>query len=171
MSTEVKSYDSLHLPPNVISRVDVARLVAEAERIDNLYTADAAHTKVGDTHHEDIRFTDQFAAFIEANSITLDDSHVRTVLIKELRQLHHKVPTMHMTFAVTADPEGLAQLTDWLRKNVHPQVVIETGLQPGLVAGAYVRTPNHIYDFSVRAALREHESVLTDELEALRVAK
>ena len=88
-----------------------------------------------------------------------------------LRILKDKVPVLHMTFSVTADVESLQTLTQWVRNSVHPQAVIAVGLQPSLVAGVYLRTPNHIHDFSVRGALEGRHGLLIEELETLRGSK
>lgn len=72
-----------------------------------------------------------------------------------------------MTFAVTADPESLERLARWFRESIHPQVVIATHLQPSLIAGVYLRTPNHVHDFSLRGALAGKHGLLVNELEAL----
>jgi F0F1-type ATP synthase delta subunit len=73
-----------------------------------------------------------------------------------------------MTFAVTADPESLQQLALWLRTTINPQAVIAVGLQPSLVAGVYLRTPNHVHDLSLRAMLKNGRGLLVEELGALR---
>jgi F0F1-type ATP synthase delta subunit len=75
-----------------------------------------------------------------------------------------------MTFAVEADRESLMQLAQWVRETVHPQAVIAVGLQPGLIAGVYLRTPNHVHDLSLRAALDGGHEILVNDLEALRGA-
>jgi F0F1-type ATP synthase delta subunit len=51
---------------------------------------------------------------------------------------------------------------------VHKQAVIEVGLQPALIAGVYIRTPNHVQDLSLRAMLKGGRDILIKELEALR---
>jgi F0F1-type ATP synthase delta subunit len=61
----------------------------------------------------------------------------------------------------------LQELIAWLRSSVHPQAVISVGLQPALVAGVYLRTPNHVHDLSMRAVLKKSRGLLTKELEAL----
>jgi F0F1-type ATP synthase delta subunit len=92
-------------------------------------------------------------------------------LIQHLRKLKDSVPIIHMTFATQADRDSLQQLAQWLRTEVHPQAVIGVGLQPALVAGVYVRTPNHIHDLTIRGKLESSRGVLVQELEALSGAK
>jgi F0F1-type ATP synthase delta subunit len=156
------------LPASVVTKVDVARLAIEAERIDNELTASDVRSKIGSTAQVKPVMTQQFSDFIQQNNVSLDNSHDRTDLIKQLRQLKDRVPMIHMTFAVTADLESLQQLTQWLRTSVHPQAVIAVGLQPALVAGVYLRTPNHVHDLSLRAMLDGGHDLLVEELGALR---
>ena len=165
----VKTHDKFILPPSVVSRLDVSRLVSELERVDNELTGDSIRHKV-DEGHEVVKpqLSEQLNDFLNANKLNLDNDHGRSELIKEVRLLKDHVPVIHMTFAVTADRESLATLMSWLRESVHAQVVVAIGLQPALVAGVYMRTPNHVHDFSMRARLKENHSKLVGVLEELR---
>lgn len=174
--TSTQPYSAYLLPPNVVYKADVAHLVSELERVDNDYTAKAARQKIetppsSADDQSPLRLSDQLTAFLDLNQLTLDDSHRRSELITQLRLLKNAVPVLHMTFAVTVEPEELLRLTDWVRRSLHPQAVIEIGLQPGLVAGMYLRTPNKVHDFSLRSQLKAHHNDLTQQLEALRVGK
>jgi hypothetical protein len=164
----VKTHETFVLPPNVVSRVDVSRLVSEVERVDNELTAAAVRGKIGEAAQASPVLSQQLADFLAQNQLVLTDGHERSRIVKELRVLKDKVPVIHMTFAVSADPESLAQIAAWLRQSVHPQAVISVGLQPGLVAGVYLRTPNHVHDLSLKAKLASSRDVLVKELESYR---
>jgi hypothetical protein len=163
-----KTYVDFVLPPNVVSKVDVSHLVAEFERVDNELTAIAVRAKTGSQEHTQPVISQQLADFMEQNKLSFDDSHERTELVKQMQLLKDKVPIIHMTFAVTADRESLEQLAAWLRASIHPQATIAVGLQPALVAGVYLRTPNHVHDLSLRGMLTGQHKILVDELETLR---
>lgn len=165
--TELHHQDFV-LPPSVVSRVDMSRMVSDAERIDNELTTDAVRTKAGGANSVTPTLSEQLAAFLELNQLSLDDSHKRSELIKQLRLLKDEVPVIHMTFAVEADRESLGQLVSWLRQEIHKQAVIAVGLQPALVAGVYLRTPNHVHDLSLKAQLEGSRDLLIKELEAAR---
>lgn len=165
----VKSHEEFALPPSVVSRLDVSRLVSELERVDNELTSDSIRHKVNEGHEVSRpMISEQLTDFLSANELNLDDDHQRGQLIKEMRQLKDTAPVIHMTFAVPADRESLAILMNWLRESVHRQAVIAIGLQPSLVAGVYMRTPNHVHDFSMRARLKENHSKLVGMLGELR---
>jgi hypothetical protein len=164
-------YKSFSLPAGVVSRRDLARLVTEAEHIDDEMTSADVRSRKTNHAAETPAFSGQFTDFLTDNKLDFSESKVRTDIIKELRQLKTKAPVVHTTFAVPADIESLQTLASWFRKSVHPQVLLEIGLQPALVAGVYVRTPNHVHDMSLRSALAGKREVLVKDLEELRHGK
>lgn len=165
---KAKTYADFVLPPSVVTRVDVAHLVTELEWLDGEMTAAAVRAKIGTEQQASPAVSGPLEEFLSQNELSLENAHERSELIKLVRQLKDKVPIIHMTFAVTADRESLQEIAAWVRKSVHQQAVISVGLQPGLVAGIYLRTPNKVHDLSMRTALKNSRSLLTKELEALR---
>lgn len=165
---EIKDYSEFTLPPAIISKVDISRLVREFEAVDNALTAKTVRQKAGASGDDAPAMSAQLAAFLDENPIDLENTSARSAYIKQLRLLKNNVRVMNMTFAVVADPESLQQLSAWLRASVHPQTVIDVHLQPALVAGVYLRSQNHVFDFSVRNALKEKRGALEKELGALR---
>jgi len=160
----VKAYTDFILPASVVSRLDIARLVTEAERVDDQLTQAAARANVGAANDPQLTLSDRLTEFLQTNELQLNDARQRAEIIKQLRLLKDKAPVVHMTFAVEADPESLGQLALWLRQSIHPQTIISTGLQPALVAGVYLRTPNHVHDLSLRAKLQGSRDLLVKEL-------
>lgn len=166
--SEKKTSADFVLPPSVASKTDLSRLVDELEWVDNELTTASVRTKTGSRKATKPAMSDHLADFLNQNKLKLDNSNERSQLIKQMRQLKDKVPVIHMTFAVPADPESLRELVQWLRTSVHPQAVIKVGLQPALVAGVYLRTPNRVHDLSLRGILKGRRDVLVKELETLR---
>lgn len=156
------------LPPSIVSKLDITRLLSELERVDNEQTTADVRQKVGSTERAEITLSKQLSELLEQNKLSIDEGRKRSELIKKLRSLKENMPVVHMTFAVPADHESLQRLVTWWRESVHPQVVIEVGLQPALVAGVSIRTPNRVHDLSMRTALKNHHDQLVKELETLR---
>lgn len=167
----VKTYTDFVVPVSLVTKLDVSRLVSEVEKVDNEMTGAEVRAKAGAPQTPPPIFSEQLTEFLNQNELKLEDSQGRSELVKQLRQLKDKVPIIHMTFSVTADRDSLQQLAQWLRSSVHPQAVIDVGLQPALVAGVYLRTPNHVHDLSLKAKLDGSRDVLEKELESLRGAK
>lgn len=168
----MKTYDLLGLPSNVVTKIDLSRMVSEAERVDNDMTSSSVRADAGAQSADVPAMSPQLSDFLVLNELSMSQNgQERTELIKQLRLLKDKAPIFHMTFAVPADGESLQHLAFWTRSEVHPQTIIEVGLQPALVAGVYLRTPNHVHDLSVRGLLAARHDVLVQELEGLRGAK
>ncbi len=165
---EVKSYNDFTLPSDIVTKVDVSRLVREFEGVDNALTAKTVRKKAGASSEDMPAISPQLSGFLEQNPVELENTGARSAYIKQLRLLKDNVKEMNMTFAVIADPESLQQLSAWLRESVHPHTVIDVHLQPALVAGVYLRSQNHVFDFSVRNALKAKRGELEKELGALR---
>jgi len=165
---QAKTFADFVLPPSVVSKVDLSRLVTEMEAIDNELTTTAVRAQAGAPQQAQPTASQRLLDFLNQNQIKLATGPERTEFIKQLRKLKDSAPVVHMTFAVEADIESLQQLVQWLRTSVHPQAIIEVGLQPALIAGVYLRTPNHIHDMSLRAQMEGGRDVLVQDLEALR---
>ena len=152
----------------IITRVDISRLIDEMEQLDNDLTASMVRTKAGVATDFKPKLSTQLEAFLVQNKLILSNGQQREQVIAELRTLKEKAPAIHMTFAVPADRESLQQLVQWIRSSAHPQAIISVGLQPALIAGVHLRTPNHVHDLSLRAMFKESHAQLVDQLETLR---
>lgn len=161
-------YTQLQIPSNIVNKNDIVRLLAELERVDDQMTTESIRSRALDKRVSPRpALSDQLADFLSLNNLKLDDGPTRATLVKQLRRLKDMAPVMHMTFASSADRDSLQKLTKWLRRSMHAQTVIEPGLQPSLVAGVYLRTPNHVYDFSLRKALEGQRPKLVEHLNEL----
>lgn len=169
--TAVKTYADFQLPPSVVGKLDVSRIVSEFEQVDNEMTTAAVRAKAGSQSDAQLKLSDELTDFLTLNELRPSTSNERTELIKQLRLLKDSVPVLHMTFAVEADRDSLQYLVQWVRGYLHPQTVLEIGLQPSLIAGVYLRTPNQVRDYSMRGLLKGGHKVLVGELEKLRGSK
>jgi len=163
-------YSDFKLPPSTASKIEMARLVHEVEWIDHELTTTSVRSKAGIHKHVEPVFSEQLRDFLDENKVSLIElsGRDRDQLIKQLRLLKEKAPVIHMTFATTADSESLQQLIAWVRESIHPQAIVAVGMQPALVAGVYIRTPNRVHDLSLRSQLEGSHDVLVKSLEALR---
>ncbi|HUC89638.1 MAG TPA: hypothetical protein VMR45_02450 [Patescibacteria group bacterium] len=101
------------------------------------------------------------------NNFQLLKADHRQRLAKFLEILEQHAPSVHISFAV--DPSGAftAKLVNWMRGNIHPYVLVETGLQPTIAAGCIMRTTNKVFDFSLRNRFVEAQSTLAQALDAV----
>jgi G3E family GTPase len=156
------------LPPALVTRADLARLVREVEALDNELEAQKARNRAtGQTGYRMPNASQGLSDFIELNKLDLNDDRARMLLKEQMKIMKDKAPIVHMTFAVEADPASLQSLVAYMRRELHPQALLSVGLQPSLVGGVYMRTPNHVHDFSVRAKLAQSRGVIAGDIEQL----
>lgn len=160
------------LPSAIVSRADLARLVREIETIDGdlesqKVKAEAAAEGGAVAKPKLPVLSRGLADFLELNKQDLLKDQERMALKEQLRKLKDLAPMVHMTFAVEADPESLQTLVAWLRENAHPQALLSVGLQPSLIGGVYLRTPNHVHDFTMKALFSGKREIVAEHLERL----
>jgi len=148
----------LKLPIVVVSRVDVARLVRELNGLEDFFTS--ANIRQAGTPMTPPRLTRMLEALTRANQINLLESDQRKLLITQLDQLVKAAPMLHISFASEPSPRFLTDILNWLRSNIHPQTLLQVGLQPTIAAGCILRTPNKIFDMSLRTYLNQQEPYL-----------
>lgn len=161
-----RAIDDLKLPASLVKRSDLARVVREVETVDS----DIASQKVRGGPKAQIHIPTMSQAlsdFLDLNKLDIKDNQARMGLKEQLRALKDKAPIVHMTFATAADPASLEQLVTWLRANAHPQALLSIGLQPSLVGGVYLRTPNRAHDYSMRALMQDKRDIVVRQLEEL----
>lgn len=153
------------LPPTLVGHADLARLVREVESIED----DLQSQKVRDetAAYQMPSMSQGLDDFLELNKIDVTDGHLLPDLKKQLQTLKDHAPIIHMTFAVEADSDSLEQLVAWLRQEIHPHTLLAVGLQPSLIGGVYMRTPNQVHDFSLKSVLAGKRDIIIRELEQL----
>ena len=169
--SETGNQSTFVLPPSVVTKVDISRLISEMQQLDNDIITRDARMKAGATITDELTLSEPLQDFLAANSLEVGETNERAELINRLRQFKSSAPVVHVTFAAPVDLESLRVIAAWLREKVHPQSVVSVGLQPSLIGGIYIRTPNHIHDFSIRAQLAGHRDIIISEVEALRGSK
>lgn len=159
------------LSPSLVTKKDVAHLINEFEQLDNDLTSAEVRASVGASVQFMPTLSAQLADFLKHNTVDLKSGRARSETVKRLQALKQSLPVLHMTFAVEADKDSLERIVQWVRQSIDPYAVLDIGLQPALIAGVYIRTPNHIHDLSVRGALEGRRTILVRELEALRARR
>lgn len=154
--------DGFGLPPALLGRSDVSRVLREIERLD--YVLEAQTIRAPDQPQAIPSMSRALADCVTLNNITVTNTIERQRLVKLLRHAKEKAPVIHVTFAIDPVPAVTAQIALWIRENLHPQALISVGLQPRIVGGCIVRTPDHIYDFSIRKRFKDSEAVLINRL-------
>lgn len=148
----------LILPISVVSRVDLGRLVRELGDIDDFLKQAAIRTP--GTSVKLPRTSKLLDDIISVNQMNVLLKQDRVLLQDFLISVRAKAPLLHMSFSADPSPLFTQKLMTWLRKEIHPLVLLQVGLQPNLGAGCILRTANKQFDFSLRSAFRGQRPLL-----------
>lgn len=154
----------LQLPVAVTGPVEIGRLNRELNALDE-FLSQAAIRRPGAPMSlpRTSKLLEELALANKLNLLVEKDRHH---LVRFMDELKSNAPVMHISFAVDPSPAFLRKLVDWLRKEVHPLVLVTIGLQPSIAAGCIIRTPNKYFDFSLRQHFNENRGVLIDRIGA-----
>lgn len=155
---------TMKLPTALVSSTDVSRVIRELEQVDNEFEQQRVHAPGAALVVPSL--SQSLASLSRDNNVNLADDAARSALRKWMVTIKNSAPVLHVTFASDAEPEIVAQIVGWIREKLHPLALVTTGVQPNLVGGCVVRTPDHIYDFSLRERFHSHRSSFVEALNA-----
>ena len=152
------------LPVLVAGPADVGRLIRELELVNDALLqlglrAGGTEVKMPKTSH----LMDQT---IELNKLNLLRPADRATLKRSLTIVKQQAPVLHISFSADPSPGFIEKLMAWLRREIHPFVLLTIGLQPNIGAGCIVRTTNKQFDFSLRQDFLEKRDLLLSQLAA-----
>lgn len=167
MAHEAGLDSTIALPTLVFGIVEVRRLKRELEALEDFM------------HQSSIREPGKQAslprvsrlldALATDNNLNLLQAETRAQLAVYLSHIEQHAPTINISFASDPSAAFTAKVVRWLRTNIHPQALLQVGLQPTIAAGCVVRTANHNFDFSLRERFSEQRDLLLEALDATPV--
>ena len=157
-----KAIAQMVLPETAIGKMDIGRLVREADALEN-FLRESEIRKPGTSVKmpKTSRLMDEFITVNKLNPLHKQD---RKVVLDYLDDIYHKAPVMHMSFAADPSPQFTKKLVARLRQQIHPQLLIQIGLQPDIGAGCLVRTNSKYFDLSLSHRFASRREALADVL-------
>jgi len=166
---DIHSKQELKLPVLVFGVVEVRRLKRELQALEDFMHQTAIREPGAPVALPRLsRLLDALATDNSRNLLQEDD---RAELGQFLSAIEQTAPTIHISFAGDPSSAFVAKMVTWLRGNIHPQVLLQIGLQPAIAAGCVVRTPNKVFDLSLRHNLLDQRAKLMEALDALATPK
>lgn len=150
------------LPLMAVSPVDVGRLLRELESLDNLISQ--AHINSHEANPKMPKTSLLMDQVIELNKLDLLTAADRKQLLESLTVIKQQAPVLHISFSSDPAPSFIEKLMAWLRREIHPTVLLTIGLQPNIGAGCIVRSTNKYFDFSLRKDLLEKRELLLSKI-------
>ncbi|PJE65396.1 hypothetical protein COU91_01885 [Candidatus Saccharibacteria bacterium CG10_big_fil_rev_8_21_14_0_10_47_8] len=150
----------LKLPSGIVSQVDVARVLRELNALADFFVAAVAR-KSG-TPMQPPRLTRLLTQLAQENHFNLLEESNRKELARMLNDVLGHAPLLHISFASEPSTKALETILVWMRGNIHPQTLLQVGLQPNIAAGCVLRTPSKVFDLSMRSYLQKQENYLVE---------
>lgn len=150
----------LKLPTGVVGLADVARLNRELSTLNDFF-AGAKARPPGASSAQPPKISRLLDTLAHDNKVNLLNENERKDLQKNLDEIYEHAPSMHISFAVEPSPKALEKILIWIRQNVHPQALLQVGLQPAIAAGCMLRTTNKVFDMSLRSNLQKQSGYLS----------
>jgi F0F1-type ATP synthase delta subunit len=149
---------AIQLSTNIISKVDVSRILRELKSLDDFFIATNARS--AGTPMQLPKLTRTLDQIAKDNNFNLLEEDHRKSLNQELNNVISKSPLVHISFAEEPSPKALEKILVWFRTNIHAQVLLQVGLQPSIAAGCVIRTSNRVFDLSLREHLIKQQPFL-----------
>lgn len=159
---------SFVLPLSVTSPTDLGRLLRELEALDNYLMQFDLKGQTGTVKMSKTSLL--LDSVIDANKLDLLVPEQRTQIIEFMKNVKANAPVLHISFGADPAPAFIGKLMTWLRREIHPQVLLTIGLQPNIGAGCLVRSTNRYFDFSLRENFTKNRELLMSKLREINSA-
>ncbi len=153
---------NLSLVNNVVGKRDVQTLINELAGLDEFLHQ--AAIRQGGTAISLPKTGQMLEDLSQANHLNLLQQPDRERLKAYLEALLESAPLMHMSFTLDPPPLFTQKLVVWFRQNIHPQVLLQIGLNPTIGAGCVLRTNSKYFDMSLRQRFTEQRPLLAQQL-------
>lgn len=150
------------LPLSVVGPVDIGRLLRELEHIDNSLVQLSLRSPGQEVKMP--KTSKMMDDVIIMNRLNLLQKPEREELGRFLEAVRAKAPTIHISFGADPTPRFTERLMVYLRKEIHPLLLLTIGLQPTIGAGCIVRTTNKYFDLSLGKDFGKYRDILMAKL-------
>ena len=159
----LKSAD-MRLSDNVTGITDVNRLLRELKVLNSSLEQQSIRHAGSAELPKISKLLDELSDY---NKVDLTNNSDRSELASFLEGAKAHAPTIHISVAQEPHDEELTPVVAWIRKELNRLALIQIGVQPGIIGGCTVRTPNHFYDFSLKQQFEPARDMLLTKVRAL----
>lgn len=150
------------LPAQVVGPTEVIQLLRELEAIDSSLLSHTLRKERTGAHN--LKTSELMEQLVHINHLNLLQKSDRERLKRFLETVKQRAPTLHMSFSAEPSANFLERLMAWLRREIHPQLLLTVGVQPTIAAGCIVRSTNKYFDFSIRRNFTDKGDLLIQQL-------
>lgn len=168
MAPDKPSKKMTGIPREVVGPGDLGRLRRELEEVNEKLIQ--AKLRKQDDNAALPPMSSLLDKTVALNRLDMHDESDRLALGQFLTAIGQQAPVLHVSFSADPSPLFTQKLVSWLRKEIHPLVLLTVGIQPTLAAGCIIRTRNKYFDFSLRQHLLKQTEVLVTKIREVNTA-
>lgn len=150
----------ISLSSSLVGHIDVARLLREMDALENYLEAVKIRAADSGSQLKMPKTSRLLDDMLQQNDLDPLNESDRLRLKDFLLAVKTEAPRLHMSFSGDPPAAFVHKLVSWLRQEIHPSVLLQVGLQPGLGAGVILRTTNKQFDLSLRQRFIKKREVL-----------
>lgn len=169
MSAEKSKTKPFKLPDDIFGSADVRRALRELEAVDDFFHQ--ANLRTPGTPITPPKTTNSLNSLFEVNNSNVLNKRQRANVLEILKKLDSRAAAIHISFSAEPPPGFLKPIVIWARQNLHPYLLVNTGLQPSLIIGCSVRTQNKVFDLSLRKRFQSSKNILVQSIERASSSK
>ena len=155
----------LKLPEIIVGSADLRRLVREIEAIsDFLVQSKIRSGSDGGKSVQPPHTTQLLDELSKSLELNLLEKTGQDQLKEFLKKAQISAPVVHISFASDPPPQFMGKIVQWFRREIHPMVLLNVGLEPSIAAGCIVRTSSRVFDLSLRSSLMKQQPLLREYL-------
>ncbi len=153
---------NLKLPSSAITIVDFSRMNRELSAVDEFMLQAGIRTNRQSLSLP--RSSHNLEELAGLNGFNLLVPEDRQALKNILDDIKRSAPVIHISFAADAPAGFLIKLVDWMRREIHPLLILQVGRQPSIAVGCIVRTKSKYFDFSLRQHIKDSQPLLVEKI-------
>lgn len=142
----------LVLPTAIATKADLVNVLRNLESVLDAYVENSVRSQEGVDFTSQAKVSSNLALLVRENKLEVSVATLKA-LQTWLLHLKEHAPMVRFTFANDPNPQFLAAIVEWLRKNSGQFVLIRYGIQPSIAAGCLMHTPKKRYDFTLRKSI------------------
>lgn len=159
---------NLQLPSSMVGLDEIGQVLREIDLIEGQLMQQRIYKdEMHNSTTKVLSVSDLLSELAATNRLDLDDNTTLSKLKNVLSDVKKHAPVVHMGLARESTKVELKPVIDWMRSNIHPNVLLNIGLRPDIIGGCTIRTANHYYDFSLKNYFETARIELLTKIKAL----
>ena len=142
----------LKLPNSIGGKRDLILAMRQVESILNDRLQDEVRERYGAKKVGTNVGEKMLGEILETNKLK-DDTQTLKKILQQMEGFKQHAPQVRVAVSQEPDQDLYKRLVAWFRKEIHPGILVQIGVQPTIGGGFILTTPMRRYDFSLKTRI------------------